>query len=180
MWRWCSRSKSIPTRRRHWTQVQQSRALCWQGKGLRKWHDEARSKVSRGVLTGIADTKVPKPVASDWEWHSLGTDLEREDFSSDDPCDGTPSRGKEGLALKRSEVYLTEIKEKKHSRCRNRRKRSKPSGQQHLKLKSCNQWWRRCIRRDTCQWHPREGDDDDQIVQYPTFQEESSSRLQRQ
>lgn len=49
-----------------------------------------------GRLTGIADTEVPEPVGGGSHRHSLGTDVEREDFTSDDPGDWSPSGSEEG------------------------------------------------------------------------------------
>ena len=44
----------------------------------------------------VTNTKVPEPVGGDGEGHGLGTDVEREDFTGDDPSDGSPSGGEEG------------------------------------------------------------------------------------
>ena len=48
------------------------------------------------VWSGVTDTKVPEPVGGDGERHGLGTDVEREDFTGNDPGDRSPRRGKEG------------------------------------------------------------------------------------
>ena len=58
--------------------------------------------------TGVANTKVPKPIAGDGEGHGLGTDLEREDFSSDDPGDGTPCGREPCLEARRQFIRLTQ------------------------------------------------------------------------
>jgi len=44
----------------------------------------------------VTDGKVPEPVGGDGEGHGSGTDVERVDFTSDDPSDGTPRGGEEG------------------------------------------------------------------------------------
>jgi len=48
------------------------------------------------VGSSVTDTKVPEPVGGDGEGHGLGTDIEREDLTGDDPGDGTPRGGEEG------------------------------------------------------------------------------------
>ena len=47
------------------------------------------------VWGGVTNTKVPEPVGGDGQGHRLGTDVEREDFTGDDPSNGTPRRGEE-------------------------------------------------------------------------------------
>ena len=62
--------------------------------------DLEASRASLGVDkvgSGITNTEVPEPVAGDGEGHGLGTDLEREDFSSDDPSNRSPGGGEECL-----------------------------------------------------------------------------------
>lgn len=54
-------------------------------------------KIRKRRLTGIADGKVPEPVAGDGEGHGLRADLKREDFASDDPSDRTPGGSEERL-----------------------------------------------------------------------------------
>lgn len=44
----------------------------------------------------VTDTEVPEPVGGNGERHGLGTDVEREDFASDDPSNGTPGGGEAG------------------------------------------------------------------------------------
>lgn len=44
---------------------------------------------------GETDSEVEKPVGSSGHGETLCTDLEREDLTSDNPCDGTPRDGKE-------------------------------------------------------------------------------------
>jgi hypothetical protein len=48
------------------------------------------------VRGGVTDGEVPEPVGGNGEGHGLGTDVEREDFTGDDPCNGTPGGGEEG------------------------------------------------------------------------------------
>jgi len=47
------------------------------------------------VGSGITDTKVPQPVGGDGEGHGLGTNVEREDLTGDDPGDRTPCGSEE-------------------------------------------------------------------------------------
>jgi len=44
----------------------------------------------------VADTEVPEPVRSGGEGHCFSTDVEREDFTGDDPSNGTPGGSEEG------------------------------------------------------------------------------------
>lgn len=44
------------------------------------------------VRRGVADAKVPEPVARDAHAHRLGADVEREHLADDDPRDGPPRR----------------------------------------------------------------------------------------
>ena len=44
---------------------------------------------------GETEDEVPEPVGGDGEGHGLGTDVEREDLTADDPSDGTPCGGEE-------------------------------------------------------------------------------------
>ena len=48
------------------------------------------------VWGGVTNTKVPEPVGGNGEGHGLGSDVEGEDLSGDDPCDRTPCRSEEG------------------------------------------------------------------------------------
>lgn len=47
------------------------------------------------VGSGVTNAEVPEPVGGGSHGHGFGTDLKRIDLSSDDPCDGTPSRSEE-------------------------------------------------------------------------------------
>ena len=60
------------------------------------------------VGRGVADTEVPEPVGGGSERHGLGTDVERVDFTNDDPSDGTPCarKGSNVNANKRDEGLL--------------------------------------------------------------------------
>jgi len=48
------------------------------------------------VGRGVTDAKVPEPVRGGGEGHGLCANVEREDFTGDDPSDGTPGGGEEG------------------------------------------------------------------------------------
>jgi len=45
---------------------------------------------------GEGEGPIPEPVRGSGEGHTLGTDVEGENFTGDDPGDGTPGGGEEG------------------------------------------------------------------------------------
>ena len=55
----------------------------------------ARSNIDE-VGCGVADGEVPEPVGRNSERHGLGTDVQGEDFTNDDPGDGAPCRSEGG------------------------------------------------------------------------------------
>jgi hypothetical protein len=59
------------------------------------------------IRGGVGNAKVPEPVGGDGERHRFRAHVEREDFTGDDPCDGTPGRGEE--SLHRREMMMMSI-----------------------------------------------------------------------
>lgn len=49
-----------------------------------------------GILTSVTNGEVPEPVGGNGQGHGLGTNVEREDLSTDNPSDGTPGGGEVG------------------------------------------------------------------------------------
>jgi len=64
--------------------------------------------ITRRRRTGITNTEVPQPVAGDGEGHGLGTDLERENLSGDDPGNWTPCGREPCLEARRQFIRLTQ------------------------------------------------------------------------